>query len=116
MELADTYSMSLERLSAGCTAVVALKHGDELYVANAGWILSLFAVTLAAHLTRKKLCVMRAGDSRAVLCRGDGEVYPLSFDHKPSDVSFTSCVGQCSFIADCLVMENSLNDLHIVEN
>jgi len=52
--------LSEHRLNAGCTAVVALKHGDELYVAN-------------------------AGDSRAVLCRGDGEVYPLSFDHKPSD-------------------------------
>jgi serine/threonine protein phosphatase PrpC len=55
------------RLNAGCTAVVALKHGDELYVAN-------------------------AGDSRAVLCRGSGEVYPLSFDHKPADVS------SCSFL------------------
>lgn len=48
------------RLNAGCTAVVALKHHDELYVAN-------------------------AGDSRAVLCRGNDEAYALSFDHKPSD-------------------------------
>ena len=45
-------------LQAGCTAVVALMHGDTLVVAN-------------------------AGDSRAVLCRGESAV-ALSHDHKPA--------------------------------
>lgn len=46
------------RIQAGCTAVVALKVGKELYVAN-------------------------AGDSRGILCRG-GKAIPLSEDHKPA--------------------------------
>lgn len=45
-------------VQAGCTAVVALKRGNKLYVAN-------------------------AGDSRGVLCRGKTAV-SLSEDHKPS--------------------------------
>lgn len=45
-------------LQAGCTAVVALKARDKLYVAN-------------------------AGDSRGVLCRG-GQAVALSEDHKPA--------------------------------
>uniref|UniRef100_A0A7S3QPN3 PPM-type phosphatase domain-containing protein n=1 Tax=Dunaliella tertiolecta TaxID=3047 RepID=A0A7S3QPN3_DUNTE len=45
-------------VQAGCTAVVAIKCGDKLYVAN-------------------------AGDSRGVLCRGSTAV-PLSEDHKPA--------------------------------
>ncbi|CAB0036730.1 unnamed protein product [Trichogramma brassicae] len=44
---------------SGCTAVVAVLKGDELYVAN-------------------------AGDSRCVLCR-EGQAVELSFDHKPED-------------------------------
>lgn len=45
-------------IQAGCTAVVALKHGNTLFVAN-------------------------AGDSRGVLCRG-GKAVALSEDHKPT--------------------------------
>lgn len=45
--------------SSGCTAVVALLHENELYVAN-------------------------AGDSRCVVCR-DGKAMDMSFDHKPED-------------------------------
>merc|ERR1719510_1201444 len=44
---------------SGCTAVVALMRGNELYVAN-------------------------AGDSRCVVCR-DGKAIEMSFDHKPED-------------------------------
>jgi hypothetical protein len=50
--------LKAHRVPAGCTAIVVLKHGMKLYVAN-------------------------AGDSRAVLCRGDGAAYALSDDHKP---------------------------------
>lgn len=45
--------------SSGCTAVVALLAGRELFVAN-------------------------AGDSRCVLCR-NGKTVEMSFDHKPED-------------------------------
>lgn len=45
--------------SSGCTAVVALLTGNDLYVAN-------------------------AGDSRCVVCR-NGKAMDMSFDHKPED-------------------------------
>lgn len=44
---------------SGCTAVVALLKGNELYVAN-------------------------AGDSRCIVCR-NGKAVDMSFDHKPED-------------------------------
>lgn len=44
---------------SGCTAVVAIVHGTELYVAN-------------------------AGDSRCIICR-NGNAVEMSFDHKPED-------------------------------
>merc|ERR1719192_395685 len=44
---------------SGCTAVVALLRGQDLFVAN-------------------------AGDSRCVICR-DGKAIEMSFDHKPED-------------------------------
>ncbi len=44
---------------SGCTAVVALVRGDQLFVAN-------------------------AGDSRCVVCRA-GRAVDMSFDHKPED-------------------------------
>lgn len=47
---------------AGCTSIVAVIVGSTLVVAN-------------------------AGDSRAVLCRAGGVTEPLSFDHKPLQVS-----------------------------
>ena len=49
------------RIPAGCTAIVAFKYGNQLYVAN-------------------------AGDSRGVLCRDGNVAYALSEDHKPQQV------------------------------
>lgn len=49
-------------IHAGATAIVAVVAGNVLTVAN-------------------------AGDSRAVLCRGGGVTVPLSFDHKPMQVT-----------------------------
>jgi len=52
---------AITRIQAGCTAVVAVKKGNELFVAN-------------------------AGDSRGVLCRS-GQAIALSEDHKPAQES-----------------------------
>lgn len=51
-------NLSDHRVVSGCTAVVAFRKGNQLYVAN-------------------------AGDSRCCLCRADGTALPLSEDHKP---------------------------------
>ena len=48
--------------ASGTTALVAVIHGTQLAVAN-------------------------VGDSRGVMCTVDGRVIPLSFDHKPDNVS-----------------------------
>lgn len=61
-ELDDDFMNNMETgpgKASGCTAVVALLVGRQLYVAN-------------------------AGDSRCVVCRG-GKVVEMSFDHKPED-------------------------------
>jgi len=40
-----------------------------------------------ALLRDNHLVVANVGDSRGVLCDRDGKVQPLSFDHKPQQVS-----------------------------
>ncbi|CAE7650338.1 unnamed protein product, partial [Symbiodinium microadriaticum] len=73
------------RVAAGCTACVALKHGSDLFVAN-------------------------AGDSRAVLCRGDGSVHALSFDHKPNDsVELNRIVAAGGFVNHVGRVNGNLN-------
>ena len=60
---------------AGCTAVVAVVKGSELWVAN-------------------------AGDSRAVLCRG-GQALALSEDHKPqSETERNRITAAGGFVSD----------------
>ena len=106
---------TLFRVMAGCTAVVALKRGDTLYVANAGTTFTANNIILAidrwhrmdetsslySHHLIHWFCnahvlvffpsvvwcyVVLSGDSRAVLCRANGVAYPLSEDHKPNQV------------------------------
>lgn len=90
--------LSNHRVTAGCTAVVALRIKDKLYVAN-------------------------AGDSRAVLCRGDNSAYDLSIDHKPYDDieksrveaagGFVNAMGR---INGNLNLSRSLGDLKYKQN
>ena len=62
-------------VQAGCTAVVAVVKGNELWVAN-------------------------AGDSRAVLCRG-GQALALSEDHKPqSETERNRITAAGGFVSD----------------
>lgn len=62
-------------VQAGCTAVVAIKRGNELYVAN-------------------------AGDSRGVLGRG-GKAVALSEDHKPAhEIERTRIIAAGGFLSD----------------
>jgi hypothetical protein len=86
------------RVTAGCTAVVALRIKNKLYVAN-------------------------AGDSRAVLCRGDGTSYDLSIDHKPNDFTEKSRVEAAGGFVNAmgringnLNLSRSLGDLKYKQN
>ncbi len=81
------------RIPAGCTAIVAFKLGNQLYVAN-------------------------AGDSRGVLCRQGGVVYALSEDHKPQSeiemkriTSAGGFVNQVGRINGNLNLSRSLGDM-----
>lgn len=82
-------------LQAGCTAVVALMHQGQLYVAN-------------------------AGDSRAVACKG-GKAEALSFDHKPTQETerhrivtaggFVSEIGGVARVNANLNLSRAIGDL-----
>jgi hypothetical protein len=73
---------------AGCTSVVAVIVDRTLVVAN-------------------------AGDSRAVLCRAGGLTEPLSFDHKPLQVSSSVFFG-CASVAllDCIVHQQLILSIY----
>lgn len=75
-------------MQAGCTAVVAVVKGNELWVAN-------------------------AGDSRAVLCRG-GQALALSEDHKPqSETERNRITAAGGFVSDVGgVSRSALPDSH----
>ena len=85
---------------AGCTAVVAVLHGNDLYVAN-------------------------AGDSRAVLCRG-GQAFALSEDHKPGQEGersrimaaggFLSNIGGVTRVNGNLNLSRAIGDLKYKTN
>lgn len=85
---------------AGCTAVVAVLHGNDLYVAN-------------------------AGDSRAVLSRG-GQAYALSEDHKPGQEGersrimaaggFLSNIGGVTRVNGNLNLSRAIGDLKYKTN
>ncbi|CAL5228991.1 g12230 [Coccomyxa viridis] len=88
-------SLPEHHIQAGCTAVVAVVKGNELWVAN-------------------------AGDSRAVLCRG-GQALALSEDHKPQSETernritaaggFVSDVGGVSRVNGNLNLSRAIGDL-----
>ncbi|CAG9462507.1 unnamed protein product [Pedinophyceae sp. YPF-701] len=87
-------------VQAGCTAVVVLVKGNDLYVAN-------------------------AGDSRAVLCRG-GQAIAMSHDHKPSQDreksriynagGFVSEIGGVARVNANLNLSRAIGDLRYKTN
>jgi len=91
---------AVAQLQAGCTAVVAVLHGSDLYVAN-------------------------AGDSRAVLCRG-GQAFALSEDHKPGQEGersrimaaggFLSNIGGVTRVNGNLNLSRAIGDLKYKTN
>jgi len=68
---------------AGCTSVVAVIVQNTLVVAN-------------------------AGDSRAVLCRAGGLAEPLSFDHKPLQVSCLVCFSVFSLFLSSIAFQTTI--------
>ena len=84
-------NLAEHRVTAGCTAVVALRVGKKLFVAN-------------------------AGDSRGVLSRA-GKAIALSEDHKPqsevetnritrvSEEYMHTCIFVCIYIFKCILCE-----------
>lgn len=96
----DGESGPRHEVQAGCTAVVALLHGNKLFIAN-------------------------AGDSRAVLCR-DGKAFPLSEDHKPSQArererivaagGFLSEIGGMCRVNGNLNLSRAIGDLKYKNN
>lgn len=84
------------RTQAGCTALVAVLSGIDLWVAN-------------------------AGDSRAVLCGRGGRALPLSFDHKPGEPGeaariraaggFVAAVGGVARVNGSLALSRAIGDL-----
>ena len=91
---------AVAQLQAGCTAVVAVLHGKNLYVAN-------------------------AGDSRAVLCR-NGQAVALSEDHKPGQEGersrivaaggFLSNIGGVTRVNGNLNLSRAIGDLKYKTN
>ncbi|GFH27620.1 PPM-type phosphatase domain-containing protein [Haematococcus lacustris] len=87
-------------VQAGCTAVVAVKQGSDLYVAN-------------------------AGDSRGVLCRA-GKAVALSEDHKPAQEversriiaagGFLSEIGGVTRVNGNLNLSRAIGDLKYKSN
>lgn len=74
------------RVQAGCTAVVAVKFGNDLFVAN-------------------------AGDSRGVLCRS-GQAVALSEDHKPAAESERTRILNAGGLKLLLRMELTWSHVH----
>jgi serine/threonine protein phosphatase PrpC len=68
------------------------------------------ATAIVAVLTGKILTVANAGDSRAVLCRAGGAVFPLSYDHKPQqDREMTRITRSGGFVNNFGRINGNLN-------
>ena len=55
------------------------------------WLIFATGTTALVALLRKdQLTVANVGDSRGVICDKSGKAIPLSFDHKPQQVTLTT--------------------------